>query len=61
MALENTYTIAAGSREQYEVVRSEDGLKIAIRYAQNHEKKIELDAGAVPELIRALQKLSPYR
>jgi hypothetical protein len=61
MVPENTYTIAAGSKELYEVVKSEDGLKVTIRYAQNPEKKIELDAGAVPELIGALQKLGPYR
>ncbi len=57
---ENTYVITAGSKPIYEVEKSEDGTKVTIRFAENHENKFELAASVVPELINALQKLAPY-
>lgn len=54
---ETIEVIKAGSREIYEVVKSEDGLKITIREAGNHDRKIELISSVLPTLIQALQKM----
>jgi hypothetical protein len=58
---ENTIVIAAGNRGIWEVEKSADGTKVTIRYAEKPERNVEITGGAVPELIKALQKLSPYR
>jgi hypothetical protein len=49
--------ITAGSRPVYEIVKSDDGLTVTIREAQNHEHKIDLISSVIPTLIRMLQKL----
>jgi len=54
------YTIAAGSREIWEVEKSEDGTKVTIRYANKPERNIEIAGGAINDLIRVLQQLGPY-
>ncbi|PYU36217.1 MAG: hypothetical protein DMG28_01260 [Acidobacteria bacterium] len=56
-----TFTIAAGSKPIYEVEKSEDGTKVTIRYAENPEKKVEVAGSAIPDLIKVLQELGPYR
>jgi hypothetical protein len=57
----NTFTIAAGDREIYEVEKSEDGSNVTIRMAENPEKNFVVIGSSVPELIKVLQKLAPYK
>ncbi len=57
----NTFAIAIGKREIYEVEKSEDGLNVTIRMAENPETKFELIGSAIPDLIKVLQKLAPYK
>jgi hypothetical protein len=54
---ERVYTIAAGNRPIYEVVKSENGLNFTIRYAAEPERKFELASSAIPDLIKVLQEL----
>ena len=61
MANTNTFTIAAGSKEIYEVEKSEDGTKVTFRLAANPRKKFVMAGSAVYELIQVLRKLAPYR
>ncbi|MBZ5697768.1 MAG: hypothetical protein LAN18_04405 [Acidobacteriia bacterium] len=55
------FTIAAGNRPAYEVEKSEDGLRVTIRLVEHPERSVEVAGSAVPELIRVLQELAPYR
>jgi hypothetical protein len=58
---ENTYTIAAGSKEIYEIEKSEDGLTVTFRIAGNPEKNFVVAGSAIEDLIKVLRKLAPYR
>jgi hypothetical protein len=58
---ENTFTIAAGGRSIYEVEKSEDGTNVTIRMAEHPENKFDIMGSAVPDLIKVLQKLAPYK
>lgn len=47
-------TIYAGRHPIYEVVKSEDGLTVTIRSAENHDHKIDLISSVVGTLIDVL-------
>jgi hypothetical protein len=53
---ETVRVIRAGSHPVYEVVKSEDGLTVTIRSAENHEEKIDLMSSVVGTLINVLQE-----
>jgi hypothetical protein len=57
----NTFAIAVGEREIYEVEKSEDGLNVTIRMAENPERSFVVIGSVVPDLIKVLQKLAPYK
>ena len=57
----NTFTIAAGSKEVYEVEKSEDGTKVTFRLVANPKKNFVMAGSAVYELIKVLRQLAPYR
>jgi hypothetical protein len=54
---EEVHPIYAGKDPVYEVVKSEDGLRITIRAADNHDEKVELMSSVVPILVQVLQDL----
>lgn len=54
---EEVRTIYAGSDPVYEVVKSEDGLRVTIRSAEDHSKKVDLMSSVVGTLISVLQEL----
>jgi hypothetical protein len=61
MANANTFTIAAGSKEVYEVEKSKDGTKVTFRLGPNHRTKFVMAGSAVYELMKVLRQLAPYR
>ena len=50
--------ITAGNKEVYEVVKSDDGHTVTIRFAKNHEHKFDLPQSVVGTLIKALSKFA---
>jgi hypothetical protein len=48
--------IRAGRHDVCEVVKSEDGLTVTIRSAENHDDKIDLMSSVVGTLIEVLQE-----
>jgi hypothetical protein len=49
-----------GSKEVYEVEKSEDGTKVTFRLAANPRKNFVMAGSAVYELIKVLRQLAPY-
>ncbi len=54
---EDIRVITAGRHDVYEVVKSEDGQRLTIREAQNHDHKIELISSVIPTLIQVLREI----
>lgn len=54
---EQTYTITAGSKEVYEVIMSEDGAKLTIRLANNHDRSFDMVGSVLPVLIDTLRQI----
>ena len=51
------HTIYAGSHPVYEVVKSEDGLTVTIRLAENRNEKIDLMSSVIGTLIQTLKEV----
>jgi hypothetical protein len=55
------FTIAAGNRPAYEVEKAEDGTKVTFRIPEHPETNFEIAGSAIPDLIKVLQELAPFR
>ena len=57
MRLQDRLASESGRHPVYEVVKSEDGLTVTIRLAENHDEKIDLMSSVIGTLIQTLHEV----